>query len=157
MRAFGLILLLVGCGGDFSTRPGQALAERVIWREVYGMTHDDPPPVEWVHDDQVGAGAGGVTLIGWKVRVACRFPTTGQGPCDYPDGALDEWKSLPVVATDYAHELMHWRTWLQTGDVDAFHERGDWSLVDKANDAAAAAVWRVETAKPTMAEPPSVR
>lgn len=126
------VLAVGGCWvGDFSLLPNQLLAERTIWRETYGM-HDAPPPVDWIHETGITGtnGAGGLTLIGWKVEVACRFPGTGDGPtCNEP-----------IQLTAYPHELYHWWCWVNTGDVDVFHSHCDWSAVDRAYDSFSAAL-----------------
>jgi hypothetical protein len=122
--------LLVGCGGTFQYREGQAEAERAIWNDVYGM-EGPPPPVEWVEDSTVLGNYWGTTLVGWKVRVACRFPGTGPGPCDC--NQREDWQCVSVSASAMAHEFMHWRTFILTnGDVDSGHRRGDWDLVYEA-------------------------
>lgn len=121
-----LLLLMAGCAsGSFDRRPGQDMAEQIVWRGLYGED-SDPPPVEWL-DDLVSADAGGITLPGWKVQVTKLNPgdmlTVEQGAISF---------------TRYAHELMHWHTYLRTGDVDAAHWRGDWEL---ANETAFTALW----------------
>jgi hypothetical protein len=124
MRFALLLLALTGCG-DFSRLPNQDLAEQVIWREVYGMT-EDPPPVEWVHSSETSPGYQGITLP-WGVRCACRWIAEADGPCD-----------MRIEQSAYAHELLHWRAWLQLGDLDPLHFREDWNLPYVALDAFAA-------------------
>jgi hypothetical protein len=121
------VLLLVGCGsGSFTPRREQSRAEQIVWRQQYEMS-EPPPPVEWVAAVQLPDGIGGRTLIGWKVQVAC-----GDSAVNAPD---EDGCGYPIFQTEYAHELLHWRAWLRTGDVDAMHAREDWSAVERANTA----------------------
>jgi hypothetical protein len=46
---------------------------------------------------------------------------------------------MPIRLTSYAHELLHWKCYEESGDVDAAHEHADWRLVDRAVAAMAAA------------------
>jgi hypothetical protein len=72
--------------------------------------------VEWIHHVMTG-GHCGLTIIGSRVQVV--------------DAEKDsDGYSWPISTTDYAHELMHYKTWIETGDVDPFHWRGDWNLAD---------------------------
>ncbi len=110
-------VMLVGCaaGGSFERITGQDQAEKIVWRDLFGMEDDDPPAVEWI-DSCWNDNVCGFTWIGWKVQVAYRDETM-------PD--------VPTISTTrYAHELMHYATYLRTGDVDAYHWRGDWELAD---------------------------
>lgn len=121
MRIALLLLgLAAGCApsGSFARIPNQDRAEQVVWRDLYGMLDDAPPAVEWVDGCWGSDGLTcGFTWIGWKIQVALH--------ADYlPEDA-------PISLTTYAHELMHYATYLRTGDVDAYHWRGDWELADQ--------------------------
>jgi hypothetical protein len=113
--------LLLGCvpEGDYTPHPQQAEAERIVWREVYGMGWDHPPPpVEWIPAffwDVAGHRVSGTTLPGWKVQVA--------------SGGAD---LMRITGTSYAHELLHWRAWLLLGDADPQHFREDWNVAERA-------------------------
>lgn len=115
-----VLLLVASCqSGDFNYRPGQKEAEQIVWHGLYGMK-DDPPPVEWIGNEGwevAGQMVYGDTAIGWKVQVACGSPSY-------------EW---PIEMTKYAHELIHWKCFLETGDVDVAHSHCDWSLEGRAN------------------------
>jgi hypothetical protein len=126
MRHLAALAFITGCG-CYTRLPAQDEAEAIIWYQVYGMT-DLPPPVEWFADWELARDVTGRTLIGWKVQVAC-----GKGDI-YGDGC-----GLPIRLTAWSHEAMHWRCWLLTGDVDAAHSNCNWSLVDRAAEAMAAA------------------
>lgn len=105
------LALAAGCSGSSVPRPGQARALEIVWVHMYGMELGSAPAVEWVAGKDVFAHADGFTYAGWKVVVADK------------DGA-------PISLTAFAHELMHYRTFLLTGDIDAAHWRGDWKIVD---------------------------
>ena len=124
MRAL-IALLLVGCG-SFERLPGQDEAEAIVWYHLYGET-ESPPPVEWMSKDDT---VGGCALPGWKVQVMRNDTTESDngGP----------WITRRFSSTAYAHELMHYRTYLETGDIDAAHWRGNWEL---ANETAPKALW----------------
>ncbi len=131
MRALLFPLLLSGCvPGSFERLPRQDEAERIVWHELYGED-GTAPPVEWFADDD--STVGGCALPGWKVRVLM-----------YSSISADN--GGPMVTrqfsrTTYAHELMHYRTYLRTGDIDAAHWRGDWELADET---APLALWKAE-------------
>jgi hypothetical protein len=110
---FGLV---AGCdSGTFVKRVGQDKAEKLIWNELYSMK-GKAPPVEWIHHFLTG-GFGGFTIIGSRVQVS--------------DAAVDDTYGLfPISSTSLAHEWMHYKTWIETGDVDPWHWRGDWNLAD---------------------------
>ncbi len=115
------VVLVIGCApsGTFERLARQDDAERIVWRELYGMLEDAPPPVEWVPSCWGNDGTTcGFTWIGWKVQVASHDETMPP--------------ETEISLTRYAHELMHYRTYLKTGDVDAAHWRGDWDLADNA-------------------------
>src|SRR5262245_23690922 len=122
MRSLVVALCVVALGcvdGNFSARAGQAEAVALVWMDMYGMTVEELPAIEWVRTNGWGEpNIIGTTLAGWKIILA--------------SGARGDW---PLYDTGLAHELMHFRTWIQTGDVDPLHFRGDWAL---ANDAASA-------------------
>lgn len=112
------ILMISGCSGSFTHRPGQDQAMKMVWNDFYGMT-SDPPEVEWISNEGwkiAGDYYMGFTWAGWKIQVAC-----------------GNWCERPISDGIFAHELMHERTFERTGDVDTFHYRGDWHLVDPAN------------------------
>lgn len=111
-----MAVLAGGCSGSFEVRPHQELATHFVWHDVYGRS-DEPPQIEWIAADDLGAGQQGMTFAGWKIMLACG------------DGC-----TMPVENTNLAHELMHERTFRETGDVDVMHYRGDWKLAQKAND-----------------------
>jgi hypothetical protein len=121
------MLLWSGCvGGTFDRVPGQDRAEQIVWHDLYGED-SDPPPVEWFHGDGYlpgATGATGLTLPGWKVQVGYRQTTCPAGV--YSTEPFD----CSVSGGSLAHEFMHYRTALRTGDVDAAHNRGDWHLAD---------------------------
>lgn len=118
MRYLAVCFLLTGCGtGTFTYRTEQSKAEQLIWRDLYGMTAD-APPVEWIASAKLDDGDAGITLIGWKIQIACGSWAQGDDGC-----------GVPLRQTPYAHELMHWKSWLETSDVDASHRRADWNLV----------------------------
>jgi hypothetical protein len=133
MRWLTTLLLAAGCqSGSFAPLADQGKAEQIVWRETYGMTNDAPPPVEWI------------TANGWWCAQQDRcngetFPDRVQVACG------DDCKQS-IAFTAYAHELLHYRCYLKTGDLDPLHFREDWSLVDRAKDAMEAAgleaVWR---------------
>jgi hypothetical protein len=104
-------LVLCGCvEGDFTPKTGQDRALQLVWHELYGMD-SEPPAVEWVHEWEGDFRSHAV--CGWKIVVA-----------DGPNGILH------FSETSFAHELMHCREISRTGDVDAFHYRGDWNLAN---------------------------
>ncbi len=120
------VLLAMGCAptGTFTKVPGQDQAMQIVWRDLYGMLDDDPPEVEWIdggcwgiHNDTCG-----FTWIGWKVQVAVTETTCYVNSNDPFD--------CGISASKFSHELMHYATYLRTGDVDAAHNRGDWNLAD---------------------------
>lgn len=124
-----LILMIAmttaGCvSGSTGRRPGQDQAEKIVWRAAFGMT-DAAPEVEWIQLDDWNAGerVEGFTWAGWKIQVADGDPANPVKDCA-PDG---QWL---ISSTSYAHELMHYKMAATTGDVDAFHLRGDWHLAD---------------------------
>jgi hypothetical protein len=94
------------------------------------------PPVDWVGSDKVSQVGtfeySGMTLVGWKVELACRFPGSGDGPCQC-DPAKD-WQCVPPSQSAMAHEFFHWKCWLDTGDVDLAHSHCDWNQVSAAQD-----------------------
>lgn len=105
-------------GGSFGYQPGQARAEQLVWREIYSMK-EPCPPVEWFDMDTIeiaGQQEDGFTWAGWKIQIA----TKKSCKCG-------------LWVTAFAHELMHYRTWIKTGDVDPFHFRGNWSLEKDAD------------------------
>jgi hypothetical protein len=119
-----LAFIIAGCeSGTFSRRPGQDRAESIVWNERYGMS-GAAPAIEWMSSPLLG-GSGGMTWIGWKCQVVESYPDLVPDP-------------LPISGTRYAHELMHYRTWIRTGDVDPLHLRGDWNLADNVAVAALA-------------------
>ena len=118
------VLLAGGCvSGSFDKRANQDVVTWVVWHDLFGMDRE-PPPVEWIPLETWGNSCSGMALPGWKVQVSCG------------DGCVD-----PVEETPIAHELMHMRTFDQTGDVDVFHRRGDWALADAAALEAAKVIW----------------
>lgn len=113
---WALCLALGGClPSTYGELPGQVRAEDYVWRQFYQMNLSDLPEVEWIKADSWGEHATGMTWVGWKIQVACG------NRCDWP-----------IADTALAHELLHWRSWIRTGDVDAFHEREDWVQADDA-------------------------
>ncbi len=113
-----VVLLLAGCvGGTYDRVPGQDRAEQIVWHDLYGET-GDPPPVEWFPDD-------GGYLPGWKVQ--CGIEHIISPPDLYMPGPGFD---CAISGSSFTHELMHYRTFLRTGDVDASHSRGDWDLAD---------------------------
>jgi hypothetical protein len=128
MRYVVLVLVLsAGCtGGTLDRVPGQDLADQIVWHGLYGEK-GAPPEVEWFHTESgylPSGGPHGLTLPGIKVQCGI-VPTT----C--PAGVYSvEPFECSLSGSSYAHELMHYRTYLRTGDVDAGHWRGDWELAD---------------------------
>lgn len=121
MRLLPLALALSGCAsGSFTRLPGQDEAERIVWHDLYGESND-PPPVEWIDDPDWTIG--GLSLPGWKVQVMRKddVSATNGGP----------FVTRCFSSTRFAHELMHYHTYLRTGDIDAAHLRGDWDLADQ--------------------------
>lgn len=116
MRCLLLVTTLAGCSGSFAPLPYQAELEQIVWHEAYGMTRD-APPVEWISVDDFGGGYCDIAWAGWKMQVACG------AKCDHP-----------VEDTCLTHSLMHMRTFDRTGDIDAAHTHGDWSLAQRAQD-----------------------
>jgi hypothetical protein len=117
VRVVLLMLMIAGCTGTTASRPGQDIAVRIIWIDCYGMT-DDAPEIEWLSNNGWKIGDTtyqGISWAGWRAQVSC-----GED-CDWP-----YWK------TQFAHELMHFRTEKLTGDIDVGHLRGDWSKVGEA-------------------------
>jgi hypothetical protein len=131
MRALAL-MLVAGCqSGSFIPIADQEKAEQVVWRGVYGMT-EECPPVEWIAKN------------GWNC--AQEWSCTGQAFPDRVQVACGEDCAQSIAFTAFAHELLHYRSYLRTSDLDPLHDREDWTLVDRAHDAMAAngmkAVWR---------------
>jgi len=93
-----------------------------VWAELYGETHN-PPPIEWI-DGWVHfpTRTAGLALPGWKIQVSRNDARTrtGSGPFVFRQ----------FSTTKFAHELMHYHTYLRTGDIDAAHWRGEWDLAD---------------------------
>ncbi len=130
MRALLFAILLTGCvPGSFERLPRQDEAERIVWRDLYGMIGDDAPPVEWFVDED--STVGGCALPGWKVRVMREDSSSSENGGPMVTRRFSE--------TAYAHELMHYATYLRTGDIDAAHWRGDWELADET---AKLALWK---------------
>ncbi len=133
MKIFAVVLgiqVLTGCAsGSFAPLPRQGEALAVVWNQLYGEA-GEAPPVEWMDGSVTAVGeTDGMTLPGWKVQVML-YRTT-----EIKDGV--------AIVHDFSesslsHELMHYRTYLRTGDVDAAHWRGDWKL---AGDEAFLALW----------------
>lgn len=118
MRYLVILLALAGCTGTTETRPYQDVYVNYVWHNRYGMANH-PPEVEWIHEDGWTVGGSyydGFTWAGWKVQVACGVK------CDWP-----------IEGTALSHELMHERTFERTGDVDAYHYRGDWALAEQVD------------------------
>lgn len=122
MRAL-LVLAMVATGcGSFERISGQDAAEQLVWHELYGM-ENPPPQVEWHFSSERNATLEGGTWIGWKVDVTVRVNS---------DGSM---ATAAIGSSTFAHELMHYKHWLETGDVDPLHIRADWKLVDTARAA----------------------
>lgn len=114
-----MTMVLLGCDhGTFDRRTGQDDAERIVWGDLYGM-RGAAPPIEWINHPLL-AGKMGFTIIGSRCQVVDASP--GQ--------TFDGSDVMPISATSFAHELMHYKTWTETGDVDPDHWRGDWNLAD---------------------------
>jgi hypothetical protein len=124
MRYLIALLAITGCdSGTFARRHGQDEAERIVWSELYSM-RGPAPPVEWV-DHLLWNGRPGYTIIGSRCQVTEWAPDADVG------AIFDGHRIMAAISsTSYAHELMHYKTWIETGDVDPFHWRGDWNLAD---------------------------
>lgn len=96
---------------------------RIVWHGLYEEA-GDPPAVEWVYADTLVAGSRvwGLCFAGWKVQVKW-WEAYGTAAPGGADGNLSR--------GFLTHELMHYRTWLRTGDVDPAHWRGDWYMADE--------------------------
>jgi hypothetical protein len=123
-KVLALATLLAGCLGETSRLEGQDETEQLVWIELYGEDDHPPPPVQWVDrygPDTAPTGScscwGGQALPGQGVWV--RYT-----PRPHSDA--------PIGLSSYAHELLHYSTWLHTGDADPLHFRADWSLVTEA-------------------------
>jgi hypothetical protein len=124
-----LVFAVGGCGvsgGSFAQKPGQAQAVDLVWRQYYGEK-GSPPEVEWVNEKSLWGDIVGFTYAGWKVVVAA-----DDAEICGADGCGDAYR---FSSTAMAHEFMHYRTWLRTGDVDPLHYRGDWGLALDTNQA----------------------
>ena len=119
LGAYLFAMATTGCaqGGSFAPIDGQDRAMQIVWYDLYEET-GDPPPVEWIPGKCWGADHDtcGFTWAGSKVQVSRQMGYDGY---------------VSISVTSFAHELMHYRTFLRTGDVDAYHWRGDWDLADK--------------------------
>ncbi len=116
-----VVILAGGCAsGSFERIPGQDEAERLIWNELYGM-EGSAPEVEWFWYGKEIPGEDavkGATWPGWKIQVEISIWEETRMPS----------RDSPIANSQLAHELMHYRTFVKTGDADPLHFRGDWEM-----------------------------
>jgi len=130
MRRVSLLLFLSvsgGCleSGSFAPKPNQGQAIDLLWHGLYGE-EGPPPPIAWVDADFLWGNIEGYTDVS-EVRIAARdmeICGTSGAACRL---------GFRFSSTSFAHELMHYRTWKRTGDLDPLHFRGDWDLSTRAN------------------------
>lgn len=124
-----LAVLLVACGGHYTTIPNQEAAVEVVWHGVYNQTLSPPPPIQWTTPncgypkldnlqgfwrDGVSGYSGGVCLLGEYHDPPEDYIELAPNPKGlFSNGAL-------------AHELNHARLRYDAGDADPDHLGDCW-------------------------------
>jgi hypothetical protein len=144
LRALAFLAVLSGCAwippamptGDLRPRPGQLEALAIVW-DAYGRT-DRTPAVIWVTGDELDCTQEG-GVLGFLVWIPGEGTVCRGGYTSTSDRIFVAWRDGDTFsATQFAHELKHVDL-ARRGAIDSRHATCEWSAVDLAVAALAAA------------------